>query len=136
MIPNLKLLFLKTLFKWINASSVFTFVSLPHLLDSYTFHASFWLTFVVSLVHYLCVTRIYCTLYFLNESLLLIKKMLPCKSKVKIEVVGSIIVVGIIWKVICIIHYIWKQMIKHHIVGTYRPCSWIIQNINVSWILR
>ena len=131
MIPNLKLLFLKTLFKWINASDVFTVVSLPHLLDSYTFHASFWLTFVVSLVHY-CVTRIYCTL---NEALLLIKKMLPCKSKVKIEVVGSIIVVGIIWKVICIIHYIWKQMIKHHIVGIYRPWSWIVQNINVSWIL-
>ena len=40
-IPNLKLLFLKTLFKWIIALGVFTFVYLPDLLDSCTFHASF-----------------------------------------------------------------------------------------------
>ena len=50
----------------------FTFVSLPNLIDSCTFHASFESPYVVSLVRYLC-TWILCILdFFFDKFLLLI----------------------------------------------------------------
>lgn len=40
LIQDLKLSFFLTLFEWTNALEIFTFTSLPDLLDSCTFHAS------------------------------------------------------------------------------------------------
>ena len=40
LIQDLKLSFFLTLFEWTNALGIFTFTSLPDLLDSCTFHAS------------------------------------------------------------------------------------------------
>ena len=40
LIQDLKLSFFLTLFEWTNALEIFTFTSLPELLDSCTFHAS------------------------------------------------------------------------------------------------